>query len=351
MIQNDLVSIIIPVYNSEGYLEETLRSAINQTWPSKEIIIIDDGSTDQSLALAKQYEGPDLKVFSQVNRGAGAARNAGYHKSKGQYIQFLDADDILSEDKIEKQVRALEGNPEKAAVCNTWIFTENLEDASCSDQEYLFNTDKPEAFFITLWGGGNSQKPYMIQTSAWLLPRNLIERGGLWNESLARDQDGEFYARIVLQGNGVIYTPGVMNYYRKYYKQDNITSMKQRKHLESMLLAADLKAGYLLDKKPHSNARLAIATQYKWVAFSAWPLWKDIARKAEQKSREYGGSHYNWLLGNPLIELLKKIIGWKNTKALIHQYQKFKTKRRRSTLSKQNPKTTNRHIEFPNHGK
>jgi glycosyltransferase involved in cell wall biosynthesis len=335
MIQNDLVSIIIPVYNSEGYLEETLRSALNQTWSRKEIILVDDGSTDQSLALARRFEGPGVKVFSQTNLGAGAARNAGYHRSKGRYIQFLDADDILSEGKIEKQVLALEKNPEKAAVCNTWIFSKNLEEASCSDQEYLFNTDRPEEFFITLWGGGSSRKPFMIQTSAWLLPRNLIEQGGLWDESLARDQDGEFYARVVLQGKGVVYTPGVQNYYRKFYKQDNVTSMKQRKHLESMLKAADLKAGYLLEKSPFARARLAIATQYKWVAFSAWPLWKDIARLAESKSQEYGGSDYNWMLGNYLIELLKKIIGWKNTKALVHKYQTLKKNRRHKRVSKQ----------------
>src|ERR1700744_3507890 len=104
-----LVSIIIPVYNSEKYLSDAIQSAINQTWSDTEIIIIDDGSTDNSLQVAQQFISEKVKIFHQENKGASVARNYGLTKAKGDYIQFLDADDILSNNKIEAQMTVLAG--------------------------------------------------------------------------------------------------------------------------------------------------------------------------------------------------------------------------------------------------
>ncbi|HZX58320.1 MAG TPA: glycosyltransferase family A protein, partial [Mucilaginibacter sp.] len=104
-----LVSIIIPVYNSEKHLAETISSALEQTWPNKEIIIVDDGSADNSLAIAKSFASENVKVFHQPNKGASAARNKGIQEAKGDYIQFLDADDLLMPNKIAAQVKQLAG--------------------------------------------------------------------------------------------------------------------------------------------------------------------------------------------------------------------------------------------------
>ena len=95
-----LVSILIPCYNSEKWLAETLESALAQTWQNKEIIVVDDGSTDSSLEIAKTFESNKVKVLRQDNRGASAARNLGLTNAQGDFIQYLDADDLLSEDKI-----------------------------------------------------------------------------------------------------------------------------------------------------------------------------------------------------------------------------------------------------------
>src|SRR5271165_3187575 len=108
MAEYPLVSVIIPVYNSEKYLAESIESAIGQTWSSKEIIVVDDGSTDNSFEIARKFAGrPEVKVVTQENRGAAAARNAGLKEAKGEFIQFLDADDLLSADKIESQMKLL----------------------------------------------------------------------------------------------------------------------------------------------------------------------------------------------------------------------------------------------------
>ena len=100
-----LVSILIPCYNAEKWLKYTIASVLGQTWPNKEIIIVDDGSTDCSLQIAKQYESNIVKVISQKNKGGSAARNKAFEYAQGSYIQWLDSDDILAPDKIEYQMK------------------------------------------------------------------------------------------------------------------------------------------------------------------------------------------------------------------------------------------------------
>ena len=102
-----LVSILIPAYNAQAWISDTLRSALAQTWEPKEIIVVDDGSTDRTLAIARRFESSQLRVVSQKNQGAAAARNTAYSLSKGDFIQYLDADDLMAPDKIARQMEAL----------------------------------------------------------------------------------------------------------------------------------------------------------------------------------------------------------------------------------------------------
>jgi glycosyltransferase involved in cell wall biosynthesis len=118
-----LVSVIIPVYNCGESLHRTMQSVLAQTHQPIEVILVDDGSTDNSYTLAKQYESSQVQVLQQKNAGAAVARNTGLAIAKGVYIQFLDAGDVLSEAKIAKQVQALQKHPDKVAVCNYKQFT------------------------------------------------------------------------------------------------------------------------------------------------------------------------------------------------------------------------------------
>src|SRR5437764_12152398 len=102
-----LVSILVPAYNSQEWLADTLRSAIAQTWPRKEIIVVDDGSKDQTTEVARRFASKEVAVVTTENQGAAAARNKALSLSQGDYIQWLDADDLLAPDKVEKQVEAL----------------------------------------------------------------------------------------------------------------------------------------------------------------------------------------------------------------------------------------------------
>ena len=100
-----LVSILIPAYNAERWIAETVQSAIAQTWPRKEIVIVDDGSTDQTFSIARTFASKEVRVVSKENHGAAGARNYALSLSQGDYIQWLDADDLLSPEKVAKQMR------------------------------------------------------------------------------------------------------------------------------------------------------------------------------------------------------------------------------------------------------
>ncbi|HBB32475.1 MAG TPA: glucosyl transferase [Cyanobacteria bacterium UBA8803] len=106
-----LVSIIIPVYNVEKYIAATVQSVLDQTYKNLELIIVDDGSPDKSIEICQQFTDPRIKIFRQGNRGVAGARNNGVRHAQGDYIAFLDADDLWSPDKLEKHVHHLETSP------------------------------------------------------------------------------------------------------------------------------------------------------------------------------------------------------------------------------------------------
>src|SRR5215510_11775591 len=115
-----LVSIIIPAYNSAAYIEEAIRSALEQDYEEKEIIVVDDGSTDSTPDILKSLQ-EQIVVLSQVNAGAGAARNRGLKHAKGTYIAFLDSDDFWVPGKLRLQIEYLEEKPKVGAVCSKWL--------------------------------------------------------------------------------------------------------------------------------------------------------------------------------------------------------------------------------------
>src|SRR5436190_23533225 len=116
-----LVSILIPAYNAGQWISQTIQSALAQTWKRKEIVIVDDGSRDNTLAIARQFESPEVLVVSQSNQGAAAARNKAFSVCQGDYIQWLDADDLLTPEKIEKQVALISaGVSPRTLISSGW---------------------------------------------------------------------------------------------------------------------------------------------------------------------------------------------------------------------------------------
>lgn len=315
--EKPLVSVIIPSYRAENFIRETLDSVVGQTYPNLEIFVIDDGSPDRTVELARTYESDKLRVVVQKNSGACVARNKGLALSKGRYIQFLDADDVLSHDKIEKQVAILENNPGCLGVSPTVHFMNGEDYRNMKPREesfWIHDTDDPVEFLIRLYGGDGER--WMVQTSAWLTPKTIADRIGPWDERLLLDQDGEYFARAVLASNG-IRTTGGMNYYRRFTMGGNISAKADKiENLQSALLALDLKAEYLAVHTRSDRYHQALATLYQEIAINAYPRFPELVSICEKRVKETGKTPDIPVLGGTIIELTKDIFGWKAAKLL-----------------------------------
>ena len=128
----NLVTVIIPAYNAAEFIADTIYSVINQTWKNLEIIIINDGSTDNTLSVIQQFLGDKrVKLINQLNQGSTHSRNTGLYLAKGEYIQYLDADDILSLNKIKSQIEILKNkSPFDIAICLTKVFHQQVGDSN-----------------------------------------------------------------------------------------------------------------------------------------------------------------------------------------------------------------------------
>ena len=150
MVMNDLISIVVPVYNVEKYVEESLKSLLNQTYKNIEVICVDDGSSDSSLNILKNIAESDgrVKIIEQKNAGAGAARNNGINHSNGKYIYFFDSDDVAAKNLLEKAYnRAMETDADIVAF-NGYTFTNDDISTKKLKKEYNSNIikDKNEIF-------------------------------------------------------------------------------------------------------------------------------------------------------------------------------------------------------------
>lgn len=325
-MKQPLVSIIIPLYNAEIFITETIQSALAQTWQNIEVIIVDDGSTDGSLTIAKKYSADNVKIYTQQNKGASTARNYGLKKAKGEYIQFLDADDLLSPDKIAKQIESLYQNPDKLAICSTIHFQDKiLSDhltPSLYEEAFLYNDDNPARFLINLLGGftGNGS---MITIHSWLTPVSVIHKAGWWNEDLTLDDDGEFFCRVILNSNGIIKTDGVYNYYRKHENTNTLSGKRNLKDLNSLLQSALSKQKELLSRNNSKEARYAIYRQLYDVFMLSYPLYPIIYKTALNALPE-NVIAYKPVFGRKIINWFAAIFGIKLTLYLRHAVNKNK---------------------------
>jgi glycosyltransferase involved in cell wall biosynthesis len=181
------VSIVIPTYNSAQFLDETLQSVFSQTFNDFEIIVIDDGSTDQTRKVLSKYD-DRIRYFLQENGGPAKARNRGIRESLGEYIAFLDADDIWLPTKLEKQVSRFQQNPELGMV-----FTEN----SCFDQNGIYLTSLGKR--KKLMRGDLVKNIFLhsgVATPTVMVRREVFNQIGVFDEELYMSEDDNMWIRV-----------------------------------------------------------------------------------------------------------------------------------------------------------
>jgi glycosyltransferase involved in cell wall biosynthesis len=301
------VSIIIPCRNGVRWLGQSIESCLGQSWTNLQIIVVDNGSTDGSIDLAKRYETRAVTVLACARAGAGAARNVGLAHADGDLMQFLDADDLLDANKIRRQVERLNAASPGSLASGAWARFARDPGEAVFTPEAVWRDFAPEDFLIASWLGGG-----MMANFAWLTPRAVIERAGPWNEALSVNDDGEFFCRVALASSGIVFTADARGYYRSA-DAPTLSRRRDDEALASAFNAVDLSCRHLLQRCGSAAAAKACATHYQRFAYDAYPQAADLVAHAEKRALELGGSDLR-AGGGPAFQMLARGVGWKLSK-------------------------------------
>jgi glycosyltransferase involved in cell wall biosynthesis len=298
-----LVSILIPCHNAAAWVAATLESALAQTCPRTEIILVDDGSHDDSVTIARKFEERGVRVLTQPNRGASAARNHALRAARGDFIQFLDADDLLAPDKIARQLDALAAHPGCVASGSWGRFESDPSTAVVVPEENWRDSAPIEWLALNFAGRG------MMPPAAWLAPRAVIDTAGPWDERLSLNDDGEYYCRVLLASGGVQFCADA----RTFYRSNHPGSLSRRRTAAawgSALLSHELCERHLLAAEDSPRTRRACADLFQRFAYAAYPDCPDLVFRSEERVRALGGSSAR-PLGGRAFRLAASIFGWK----------------------------------------
>jgi len=305
-----LVSILIPAYNAEQWIGESIRSALAQTWQRKEIIIVDDGSRDRTAEVARQYASNQVVVVSIENRGSAGARNYALQLSQGDYIQWLDADDLLAPNKIELQLAALKDSDGPHTLLSApWGYFNYQPDRARFVPNSLWQDLLPLEWLIRKMG-----ENLHMQTATWLTSRKLAEAAGPWDTRLQSDDDGEYFCRVLIASKGTRFVPNAKVFYRRTPSLSRVSyigSSDDKK--DSLLTAMKLHVQYIRSLEDSERVRKACCTYLQTWLENFYPERPDAVQELQKLTAELGGQ-----LEEPKLRWkyawMKPIFGWKIAK-------------------------------------
>jgi len=285
-----LISVIIPVYNGARTIRETIESVLNQTFSDFELIIINDGSTDSTLEVVESIQDSRIKVFSYTNAGQPASRNRGIAKAVGEYISFIDADDLWTAEKLEYQLKALQNNPQ-AAVAYSWT-------------NYIDETGKILNLGSHLTVEGDVFAPLFLSDfvgsgSNVLIRAQAFKEVGSFDESLSNAHDWDMWLKLAAKYHFVcvpkrqiLYriSPGSMS--------SNVWGMEA-----SCLRVIERAAEHLPDSLKHIKG-LCFANRYKALTYKAIEGFPD-------RRRGLTAARFFWQAVIYDLNLLKTKVVWK----------------------------------------
>lgn len=265
MEENNLVSVVIPVYNVEKYIEETVSSVLNQTHKNIELIIVNDGSNDNTFVQLTQLKEKDsrIAVINKPNSGVCDSRNRGLEKANGKFITFLDADDVWEPNFIED-------------CLNVFYFDDNIKAVYCKTQLINEKSEKLDKFIEAKTIESSShvlkwEKGYVASMGATIYYKEIVESAGKFNPRLSTAADQDFHLRIA-SITPIVGLNKTLFYYRvhKNNMHSNISVM-EKDHLLVFQNAKKLNLypSFWFKQKCFSNLYLILA--------GSW--WKDGGNK------------------------------------------------------------------------
>ncbi len=285
-----VISVVIPVYNGEKTIQTTIKSVLSQTFQDWELIIIDDGSQDKTLDIINKIQDPRIKIFSYPNAGLAASRNRGFSHSIGEFIAFLDADDLWTPDKLEAQLKALQDNPQ-AAVAYSWC--------DCIDESGKFlrtsshsnaNGDVYAKLLLT---------DFLDNGSNPLIRRQALAEVGEFDESLPAAEDWDMWLRLAARYH-FISVPAPQILYRVSFTSMTTNVERQEVEMRKVIERAFSQA----PKSLQYLKRYSLGNIYKYLTFKA-------IEGTPVRSRGIVAARFLWNAVSNDLSLLRRQVTWK----------------------------------------
>lgn len=311
---NQLVSICIPCHNAASYVGQAVESILAQSWPHIEIIVVNDGSTDESAEVLRGYRSSNVELIHASFGNAAKARNAAFAIAQGDWIKFFDADDLLNPEAIESQMDRL-GDRVDAVASSAWgrFYGDDIGTFSPNHQS-VWRDMAGVDWLVEAW---KDAQP-MTQPGIFLIPRSLLDKVGAWNESdeLAATpyDDFEFFARVLSGAKEVLFTADAVLYYRSGL-QGSLSGRRSPKAVEAAYHTLIQGTEQLLARRSDPCARRSCANLFQNFIYTHYPDHAELRAKLLSRIEALGGSDLE-ISGGPRFHQLRRLVGWKAAKRL-----------------------------------
>lgn len=300
------VSILIPCYNAEKYVGETLESVFSQTWPNIEVILVNDGSTDRSAEVIRSFARPNLQLIHQANRGQTAALNVCCSHATGDFVQYLDADDLIEPEKIALQMKRLIDAPRCVASAEWGRFYRTPVETQF--REEAISRDLNPIDWITLSPSG------VIFPAFWLIPMPIVRAIGPWDEELTVANDSEYFTRVLMSAERVLFCAGARCHYRSGIA-GSLSGVKSPKGLASQEKSLTLCESYVRKVEDSERVRRCFGLAWQYFAHAAYPYDRAMGTRGLERAkalhpiriRPGGGARFR---------VLSRLIGWRAARVL-----------------------------------
>ena len=315
-LDSPVISVIMPLYNAAAYVNDAVASVLHQGFHELELVVVNDGSTDESPHIVAGFGDPRIRLINQHNQGQSASINRGVHASSGRFLKIVDADDWINTDHLGSQLESLQGDSDSVSACRWGYFRNDFRKPTIRTEHADRDYDDALEWIVdslTLDEG-------MMGGWKWLIPRGVWERSGGYDSRLSLNNDFHASIAILLASKGVRFAPEAVYSYRQP-TAGSLSRSKSRKALESAFLTTKLGCDLLLARENSARIRQLCADRYQRWAFDFWPLYPDLTKSSESAVQQLGGSALAFP-GGLIGKALASCLGWKTVRQLQHMAEK-----------------------------